>query len=143
MKNQRWSATGRNPKDPIRLVVELKQYGGGVTIGKAVVPSDLVKFWKQSQTMMAVSPPPEAYSSIFFGLTQIEVPVFCEWLMCLLVDPEFQEDRLADFGERFNDLWVPKFGQRAAIAVYVWHVLRQSRLLDGLVRLLVRLWEFN
>ena len=65
---------------------------------------------------------------------QESVPVFCEWLMCLAVEPEFQDDRLADYQERFNDLWVPKFGQRAAVVVYVWHVLRQSRLIDWLVR---------
>jgi hypothetical protein len=60
--------------------------------------------------------------------------------MCLLVDPEFQEDRLADFSERFNRLWVPKFGQRAAVAVYFRHVLRQSRLIDSVVRAIVRQW---
>jgi hypothetical protein len=84
--------------------------------------------------MMAVSPHPDAYSTIFFDPAQYEVPVFCEWLMCLAVEPEFQEDRLADYQERFNDLWVPKFGERAAVVVYVWHVLRQSRLIDWLVR---------
>jgi hypothetical protein len=62
------------------------------------------------------------------------VPVTCKWLMCLAVEPEFQEDRLADFEERFNDLWVPNFGRRGAVAVYVWHVLRQSRLIDWLIR---------
>jgi hypothetical protein len=43
------------------------------------------------------------------------VPAFCEWLFCLAVEPEFHEDRLADYHERFNRLWVPKFGQRAAV----------------------------
>ena len=62
------------------------------------------------------------------------LPSFCELLMCLLVEPKFQEDRLADYSERFNDLWMPKFGQRVAVAVYVWHGLRQSRLIDWLVR---------
>jgi hypothetical protein len=54
--------------------------------------------------------------------------------MCVAVEPEFQDDRLADYQERFNDLWVPKFGYRGALAVYLWHVLRQSRLIDWLVR---------
>jgi hypothetical protein len=63
-----------------------------------------------------------------------EVPAMCEWLMCIAVEPEYQEDRLADFKERFNDLWVPKFGRRVAVAMYVWHVLRQSRLIDWLIR---------
>jgi hypothetical protein len=62
-------------------------------------------------------------------------PSFCELLMCLLVEPEFQEDRLADYQERFNGLWVPRFGYRGAVAVYVWHVLRQSRLIDWLIRM--------
>jgi hypothetical protein len=61
-------------------------------------------------------------------------PGFCELLMCLLVEPEFQEDRLADYEERFNNIWVPKFGWRGGVVIYVWHVLRQSRLLDWLIR---------
>jgi hypothetical protein len=66
-------------------------------------------------------------------LRPAKVPVLCEWLMCLAVEPEFHEDRLGDYQERFNDLWVPKFGRRGAVAVYVWHVLRQSRLIDWLL----------
>jgi hypothetical protein len=62
------------------------------------------------------------------------VPAICEWLFCLAVEPEFQEDRLADYQERFANLWVPKFGKRGAVAVYLWHVLRQSRLIDWIVR---------
>jgi hypothetical protein len=62
------------------------------------------------------------------------VPVICEWLMCLAVEPEFQEDRLADYRERFNGLWAPKFGRRMAVLLYFWHVLRQSRLIDWLIR---------
>jgi hypothetical protein len=54
--------------------------------------------------------------------------------MCLAVDPESQEDRLADFQERFGDTWAPRFGRRGAVAMYVWHVLRQSRLIDWLIR---------
>ena len=61
-------------------------------------------------------------------------PRVCEFFMCLAVDPEFQKDRLGDYQERFADLWVPKFGRRAAVVVYVWHVLRQSRLVDWLIR---------
>jgi short chain dehydrogenase len=38
------------------------------------------------------------------------------------------------YQERFNTLWVPKFGQRVAVVLYVWHVLRQSRLIDWLLR---------
>jgi len=65
---------------------------------------------------------------------QQNVPRFCEFLFCLLVEPEFQEDRLADYQERFNDVWVPRFGQAGAVVVYVWHVLRQSGLIDWLIR---------
>jgi hypothetical protein len=56
--------------------------------------------------------------------------------MCVLVDPEYQKDRLADYEERFAALWVPKFGRRAAVVVYVWHVLRQARFIDWIIRLL-------
>jgi hypothetical protein len=65
---------------------------------------------------------------------QARPPRVCELFMCLAVEPEFQEDRLGDYQQRFNDLWVPKFGRRVAVAVYVWNVLRQSGLIDWLVR---------
>jgi hypothetical protein len=65
---------------------------------------------------------------------QARPPRVCEFFMCLAVDPEFQEDRLGDYQQRFNDLWVPKFGRRVAVTVYVWHVLRQSGLVDWLIR---------
>ena len=64
------------------------------------------------------------------------VPAICQLLLCLAVDPEFQEDRLGDFQERFDNIWVPKFGRRGAVAIYVWHVLRPSRLIDWLIRAL-------
>jgi hypothetical protein len=65
---------------------------------------------------------------------QAKVPVACEWLMCLVVEPEFQEDRLADFQERFNNTWVPKFGTHIARFFYVWHALRQSGVVDWVMR---------
>jgi hypothetical protein len=61
-------------------------------------------------------------------------PRLCEFILCMAVESEFQKDRLGDFQERFNDLWVPKFGRRAAVVVYVWHVLRQARLIDWFIR---------
>jgi hypothetical protein len=67
---------------------------------------------------------------------QENVPRLCELLFCLLVDPEFQADRLADYQERFTDLWVPKFGHRMAVLLYLWHVLRQSRFIEWIIRLL-------
>jgi len=73
------------------------------------------------------------YAQLFPYLPS-RVPAICEWLICLTVEPEFQVDRLADHQERFNDLWAPKFGRRGAAFVYVWHVLRQSRLIDWLLR---------
>jgi hypothetical protein len=54
----------------------------------------------------------------------------------MAVEPEFQKDRLGDFQERFNDLWVPKFGRHGAVVIYVWHVLRQARFIDWIIRLL-------
>jgi hypothetical protein len=68
------------------------------------------------------------------GVEPPKVPSLCELLLCVTVEPKFQKDRLGDYEERFADLWVPKFGRRAAVVVYVWHVLRQSRLIDWLIR---------
>jgi hypothetical protein len=55
------------------------------------------------------------------------VPAICQLLLCLAVDPEFQQDRLGDFQERFDNTWVPKFGPRGAVAIYVWHVGNRYR----------------
>jgi hypothetical protein len=76
----------------------------------------------------------EADLALLYDAKRGRVPAICELLMCLVVDPEFQEDRFGDFHERFQSLWVPKFGRRGAVAIYVWHVLRQSRLIDWLIR---------
>src|SRR6516225_93726 len=43
-----------------------------------------------------------------FAKPKVNVPTFCELLFRLLVEPEFQKDRLADYQERFNDLWIPR-----------------------------------
>jgi hypothetical protein len=64
---------------------------------------------------------------------QARPPRVCKLLMCLAVEPVFQDDRLADYREVQQCLG-PKFGRRAAVVVYVWHVLRQSRLIDWLIR---------
>jgi hypothetical protein len=50
-------------------------------------------------------------------------PRIGEFLICLFVRPDRQEDRLADFAERFQTLWLPRFGTCVAGAVYVVHVL--------------------
>ena len=76
----------------------------------------------------------EAQERVREATRRAKVPLLCEWLICLLVDPEFQKDRLGDYEERFADLWVPKFGRQGAVVVYVWHVLRQARLIDWLIR---------
>jgi hypothetical protein len=50
-------------------------------------------------------------------------PRIGEFLICLVVRPDRQEDRLADFAERFQTVWRPRFGTRFAGAVYIAHVL--------------------
>ena len=49
-------------------------------------------------------------------------PWIGEFLICLFVRPDRQEDRLADFAEKYRTLWLPKF-PRLAGALYVAHVL--------------------
>jgi len=65
---------------------------------------------------------------------QARAPLVCEWLLCLVIEPEFHEDRLKDFEEWFNRTWVPRFGRPVAGLVYAWAVLRQSGFIDWLVR---------
>jgi hypothetical protein len=50
-------------------------------------------------------------------------PILGKMLLCLLLSPDKQEDRLADFEERLITRWIPDFGPRIARLIYVWHAL--------------------
>lgn len=117
--------------------------GDGMTAKRqAYVPARFLKLYRGQAAVLAVGKPEfevvreltEADLVHLFRAERRRVPAICELLMCLAADPEFHKDRLADYQERFNGHWVPKFGHRAAVALYVWHVLRQSRLIDWLIR---------
>jgi len=51
-------------------------------------------------------------------------PRLGEFLICLLVPPDRQQYRLGDFEEKFNTLWLPKFGPRIARIFYITHAIR-------------------
>jgi hypothetical protein len=53
-------------------------------------------------------------------------PRLGEFIICLFVPPEKQEDRLADFEERFTSLWLPKFGARIARLIYLAQAIRSA-----------------
>jgi hypothetical protein len=53
-------------------------------------------------------------------------PRLGEFLICLLVPPDRQQDRLGDFEEKFNTLWLPKFGPRIARIFYITHAIRSA-----------------
>jgi hypothetical protein len=46
-------------------------------------------------------------------------PQISEFLICVFVRQDHQEDRLADFVEKFQTVRLPRFGTRLAGAVYV------------------------
>lgn len=50
-------------------------------------------------------------------------PRIGEFLICLFVRPDRQVDRLADFAGLFRMVWLPRFGPRLAVAVYLANVL--------------------
>jgi hypothetical protein len=50
-------------------------------------------------------------------------PRIGEFLICLFVRPDRQVDRLADFAGLFRTVWLPRFGPRLAVAVYLVNVL--------------------
>jgi DNA-directed RNA polymerase subunit RPC12/RpoP len=50
-------------------------------------------------------------------------PRIGEFLICLFVRPNRQVDRLADFAGLFRTVWLPRFGPRLAIVVYLANVL--------------------
>jgi hypothetical protein len=45
-------------------------------------------------------------------------------LICLFVPVDRQQDRLGDFEEKFNTLWLPRFGRRLAQIIYIIHAIR-------------------
>lgn len=47
-------------------------------------------------------------------------------LICLFVPPDRQADRLGDFEEQFNTVWLPRFGPRMARFIYMTHALRSA-----------------
>jgi hypothetical protein len=69
-----------------------------------------------------------------------EVPTACECLLCLLVQTEFQKDRLGDFEELYHKIWLPKFGPRLAWFPYSWNLMRQCRIVDWIIEILFRSW---
>lgn len=46
--------------------------------------------------------------------------------MCLFVGTDRQQEKLGDFEELFNTVWLPKFGVRLAKLIYLWHALRSG-----------------
>jgi hypothetical protein len=53
-------------------------------------------------------------------------PSIGEFIVCLFTPLERQGDRLADFAELFNSLWVPRFGARVAKLIYIVQALRSA-----------------
>src|SRR5258708_5962606 len=47
-------------------------------------------------------------------------------IVCLFVPADKQEDRLADFEEMLNTVWIPQFGRRIGRLVYIWQALRSA-----------------
>jgi hypothetical protein len=55
--------------------------------------------------------------------SQPKMPAFGEFIICLVVSPERQDEKLADMEEIFSTVWAPKFGPRVARLVYMSHAL--------------------
>jgi len=53
-------------------------------------------------------------------------PRLGEFLVCIFVPLDKQMDRLGDFEERFNTLWLPRFGARVARIIYITHAVRSA-----------------
>lgn len=83
---------------------------------QAYVPARFLKLYRGQAAVLAVGKPEfevvreltEADLVHLFRAERRRVPAICELLMCLAADPEFHKDRLADYQERFNDLWIPR-----------------------------------
>jgi len=59
-------------------------------------------------------------------------PGIGQLLICLFVPLERQKDRLGDFEEMFNSVWVPRFGVPLAKCVYVAQALRSAVAVVGI-----------
>jgi hypothetical protein len=53
-------------------------------------------------------------------------PRLGELIICLFVPTNRQDDRLADFREIFESIWLPRFGSRLAGWVYIAQALRSA-----------------
>jgi len=49
-----------------------------------------------------------------------------EFLICLFVPPEHQEDRLGDFSQKFTMVWLKRFSPFWARFIYLFHALKTA-----------------
>jgi hypothetical protein len=53
-------------------------------------------------------------------------PFLGRLFLCLFLPPEKHADRLGDFDEMLNTVWLPQFGPRLGRLIYIWHALRSA-----------------
>ena len=59
-------------------------------------------------------------------------PHMGELLICLFVPPDRHKERLGDFEELFNTVWLPRFGACGAKCVYIAQALRSAVAVMGI-----------
>jgi hypothetical protein len=61
-----------------------------------------------------------------FHPKKVYPPKFGDFLICLFVPLDRQQERLGDFEEKFSLVWVPRFGVRTAKFIYIVHAARTA-----------------
>lgn len=73
-------------------------------------------------------------------------PKIGEFLLCLMLPVGSHSERLGDFEEHYQTLWLPKFGKRPAECIYIVSVLqaavgfRWAALMGAVMDAAARVW---
>ena len=60
------------------------------------------------------------------SFNQSRPPLVGRLTLCLLLPLDKQADRVADFDEMLNTVWIPQFGPRIGRLIYIWHAFRSA-----------------
>jgi hypothetical protein len=100
----------------LQNIDRLRQWADWSTARRVLIEKIKCDVSALSQKLAATFPKPSAPNAR-------QPPWIGELVVCLIVPPDRQEDRLADFAEKLQTVWLTQFGPRLAGTVYVAHAL--------------------
>ena len=116
-------------KERLKIVVEMEDLEDLAV--KYLLPDEQVKYFGRALPL-AQNNGRKTEKSNRSQATDTSPPHIGELLICLFVPPDRHKERLGDFEELFNTVWVPRFGVRLARCVYIAQALRSAVAVMGI-----------